>query len=749
MKQFAWLSQNLLTPLLSGLLLTGVIMGVKEGGGLESMELAAYDQATRWRPVEKPDSRLLVVGITEQDIAKYKYPLPDSILDKALQRLIDQQAFIVGFDLVRDGAQGKLLKTLQTADQVVAICNHGGKKTAVFNSPRGVPPEKVGFVDIPIDPDGITRRASLLIGGVDPQSGCPADKSLALQLAETYLANQHKVIPGFDEKTKSYQLGKLAIPMIPANAGGYSKADINGYPILLKYRHPQTVAKIVSLADVLENKVAASDIKDRVVLIGSIAGSLKDEFRTPYSAGRAEDNVMPGVVVHAQITSQLISLALDNRSLMRFWPEWSEHLWLLGCTLTGSYLAWYIGHPGKLAAAISGVSATIVGGCGMLFINSVWFPVATPLLGLWGSALVTAAWRSHQTSQKQQQMLMLTRNQEQTINALKQLLIEKPATPTPETTPIITNTNSVTTKNNDNTTTIPFNLPVDRLLDDRYQILDTLGRGGFAVTYLAEDTKRPSQPRCAIKHLVPARRDPAFVNMARRLFNTEAKILDKLGSHPQIPQLLAYFEQNQEFYLVQELIPGQSLDEELLQIKEPWPEKKVVELLQQLLPVLEYIHSQHVIHRDVKPSNIIRSAADQKLVLIDFGAVKEINPQTSITTMQSSSSSTYASGEQTIAIGTRGFTPPEQYAGRPNFSSDIYALGMIAIGAASRTNPRDLTANEKTGDLKWQHLASISSELIVIIDRMVACQYLDRYQSAKLVLQDLQPLIRKYFPTKT
>jgi CHASE2 domain-containing sensor protein/predicted Ser/Thr protein kinase len=748
MKQFAWLSQNLLTPLLTGLLLTGVIVIVKKGGGLESMELAAYDQATRWRPVEKPDPRLLVVGITEQDIAKYKYPLPDAVLNTALQRLIDQQAFIVGFDLVRDGAQGKLLKTLQTADQIVAICNHGSKKTAVFHSPPGVPAEKVGFVDIPIDPDGITRRAALLIGGVDPQAGCPANKSLALQLAETYLANQHNVIPGFDQKSKSYQLGKLAVPMITANAGGYSQADINGYPILLKYRHPQTVAKIVSLTDVLENKITASDIKDRVVLIGSIAGSLKDEFRTPYSAGRAEDNVMPGVLVHAQITSQLMSLALDNRSLMHFWPEWSEYVWLLGGTLVGSYLAWYIRHPGKLAGAIGGAGSTVVGVSGLLFINSVWFPVVTPLLGLLSSALVTAAWRSYQTSQKQQQMLMLTRNQEQTINALKQLLIEKPPTTAPDLTPIITNTNSATTKNNENDTTIPFNLPVDRLLDDRYQIVDTLGRGGFAITYLAEDTKRPSQPHCAIKHLVPARRDPAFVNMARRLFNTEAKILDKLGSHPQIPRLLAYFEQDQEFYLVQEFIPGQSLDEELLQIKEPWPEKKVVELLQQLLPVLAYIHSQHVIHRDVKPSNIIRSAVDQKLVLIDFGAVKEINPQISITTTNISSSSTYAPSEQTIAIGTRGFTPPEQYAGRPNFSSDIYALGMIAIGAASRTNPRDLKADEKTGDLQWQHLASISPELIKIIDRMVACQYLDRYQSAMLALQELQPLIQKYFSTK-
>ncbi len=735
MKQLAWLTQNLLTPLLSGLLLAGIIVGFREGGGLESMELAAYDQATRWRPLEPPDPRLLVVGITEQDIAKYKYPLPDAVLNKALQRLIDQQAFVVGIDLVRDWAQGKLLKTLQTNDQVITICNHGGKGTTIFNSPPGVAAEKVGFVDIPIDPDGITRRASLLIGGVDPKSGCPADKSLALQLAEIYLANQHQIIPDFDEKTKSYLLGKLSVPSIQANAGGYSKADINGYPILLKYRHPQMVAKIVSLTDVLENKVVASQIKDRVVLIGSTAGSLRDEFRTPYSAGRAEDNVMPGVIVHAQITSQLMSLALDNRSLVSFFPEWSENLWLLSCSWGGSYLAWFIRHPGKLAGAIGGAGCVVVGVFGILFINSVWLPVASPLLGLLSSALVTAAWRSHQTSQKQQKMLILTRNQEQTINALKQLLIEQPAAPAS-----MPNSSSAITQADENTTTIPFSLPVDQLLDDRYQIVDTLGKGGFAVTYLAEDTKRPSQPRCAIKHLVPARRDPAFVGMARRLFTTEAKILDKLGSHPQIPYLLAYFEQNQEFYLVQELIPGQSLDEELHQVKEPWPEKKVVELLQQLLPVLEYIHSQHVIHRDIKPSNIIRSEVDQKLVLIDFGAVKEINPQ---------SLDIADSSDRTIAIGTRGFTPPEQYAGRPNFSSDIYALGMIAIGAASRTNPRDLEVDERTGNLQWQHLSLISPELITIIDRMVAYQYINRYQSATLVLQDLQPIIQRYSPPKS
>jgi CHASE2 domain-containing sensor protein/predicted Ser/Thr protein kinase len=729
MKRLAPLPLNLLTPLLSGLVMSGVIIGCKEFGGLESLEIAAYDQATRSRSTEKPDPRILVVSITEQDIAKYKYPLPDAVLNKTLLKLIEQQAFVIGIDLVRDWTPGQLLKTIQTDNQVVAICNHGGKNATVFKSPPGVPPENLGFVDIPTDPDGITRRAALFISNLDTQSSCPAQKSLALQLAETYLINQHQILPGFDEKNQAYQLGKITIPSFQPNDGGYSKADHNGYPILIKYRHPQQVAPVVTLSDVLENKIPTSQIKDRVVLLGATASSLKDEFRTPYSAGRAEDNVMPGVIVHAQITSQLLSLALDNRSLFGFLPEWSEQLWLIVCSLGGSYIAWYVRHPGKLAAAIGLTSSLIGGSFGLLFLNSVWLPVVSLLLGLWSSVLVTAAWRAHQTSQEQQQMLLLSRNQEQTIDALKQLLSQQPPTPPSTTSPATTNTSNASNAD----TTATFNLPTEKL-DDRYQIVGTLGKGGFAITYLAEDTKRPSQPRCAIKHLVPARRDPAFVTMARRLFTTEAKILDKLGSHPQIPYLLAYFEQNQEFYLVQELIIGQPLDEELAAIKEPWPEKKVVELLQQLLPVLEYIHSQHVIHRDIKPSNIIRTQADRSLVLIDFGAVKEINPQLA------------EGADRTIAIGTRGFTPPEQYAGRPNFSSDIYALGMIAIGAASRTNPRDLEVDERTGNLRWQHLSPLSPELMAILDRMVAYQYIHRYQSATAVLQDLKPFIQKYFP---
>jgi serine/threonine protein kinase len=265
------------------------------------------------------------------------------------------------------------------------------------------------------------------------------------------------------------------------------------------------------------------------------------------------------------------------------------------------------------------------------------------------------------------------------------------------------------------------------LLGDRYQTINILGAGGFATTYLAEDNKKPSKPRCAIKHLAPARRDAAFVDMARRLFNTEAAILERLGTHEQIPNLLAYFEQNGEFYLVQELIEGKCLDEELDDTAEPWTEKKVVDLLQQMLPVLEYIHERGVIHRDIKPSNIIRRNKDNVFVLIDFGAVKEINPQ--------------MPDANTIAIGTRGYTPAEQYAGFPRFASDVYALGTIAIEAATNTNPREIPQNEKTGGLDWEDLAPISPELKAIINKMVAYQYQQRYQRAADVLQDLQAML--------
>jgi CHASE2 domain-containing sensor protein/predicted Ser/Thr protein kinase len=706
-------------PLLAGLAVTGLVLGVKQLGWLQQRELDAYDQATRLMPAEPIDPRILVVLITTKDIGKHGVPVPDPIVNQALQKLIEGSAAVIGVDLIKDVTKDDLLKTFKADNQVIAICSHGGKSEETIKSPPGMDSEdflgKVGFADLPVDPDGVVRRASLLIGGTDPTSGCLAQYSLAENMANHYLEDIHKKQSGLDEASRLYKIGGRAIPNLATNFGGYQQAETAGYPIMLKYRRSEQDFETVTLSDILDDKV--KNIQDRIVLVGAdykIGGGDKDSIRTPFSPNGAEDQKMLGVRIHAQVTSQLISAVLDNRPLIRAWSEPTEGLWLFGWSLVGGSLAWFVRHPGKLLGSLTLAGTGSIGAFGLLFANSVWIPVLSPLLGLGGAALAAYGWRNYGIDREQQKMQSLARNQEQTIEALKQILSQQPITgiPTQNLPPPMPATTAI---------------PEQRLLGDRYQTINILGAGGFATTYLAEDNNKPSKPRCAIKHLTPARRDAAFVDMARRLFNTEAAILERLGNHGQIPNLLAYFEQNGEFYLVQELIEGKCLDQELDDTAEPWTEKKVVDLLQQMLPVLEYIHERGVIHRDIKPSNIIRRSKDNMFVLIDFGAVKEINPQ--------------MPDVNTIAIGTRGYTPAEQYAGFPRFASDVYALGTIAIEVATNINPRDIPQNEKTGGLDWEDLAPLSPELKAIINKMVAYQYQQRYQRAADVLPDLQAML--------
>ncbi|BAY11223.1 serine/threonine-protein kinase [Calothrix sp. NIES-2098] len=267
------------------------------------------------------------------------------------------------------------------------------------------------------------------------------------------------------------------------------------------------------------------------------------------------------------------------------------------------------------------------------------------------------------------------------------------------------------------------------LLDGRYQVLQVLGGGGFGQTYIAQDTHRPGSPRCVVKHLKPFTQNPEFLATARRLFTSEAETLEKLGHHDQIPRLLAYFEENQEFFLVQEFIQGYSLKAELLPGRR-WTEEQVVQLLQQVLGVLEFVHSHKVIHRDIKPDNIIRRQNDCKLVLIDFGAVKQIQTQLR----------TAISGhiETTIAIGTPGYMATEQGQGKPRPNSDIYSLGIIAIQALTGLHPRQLQEDPNTGEIFWQQEANVSSCLASILSKMVLYHFKERYQSATEVLEALR-----------
>lgn len=267
------------------------------------------------------------------------------------------------------------------------------------------------------------------------------------------------------------------------------------------------------------------------------------------------------------------------------------------------------------------------------------------------------------------------------------------------------------------------------LLVGRYRISETLGEGGMGRTYIAQDMLRPGYPKCVVKQLQPASNAPQFLEIARRLFNTEAETLEHLGNHPQIPRLLAYFEQEQEFFLVQEFIEGHSLRQEL-PFGERWPEARVVQLLDEILTVLVFVHGQNVIHRDIKPDNIIRRKADGKLVLIDFGAVKQLRVQQPTAVGQAS---------VTVAIGTPGYMPTEQSSGKPRFSSDIYALGMVGIQALTGMPPTHLDEDEN-GELIWLDYAEVSDGLAAVLSKMVRHYFKHRYQSAAEALDALRQI---------
>ena len=264
------------------------------------------------------------------------------------------------------------------------------------------------------------------------------------------------------------------------------------------------------------------------------------------------------------------------------------------------------------------------------------------------------------------------------------------------------------------------------ILRGRYKITKLLGRGGFGETYLAEDGDRPGNPICVVKQLQPLSNSPNVLKAAQRLFNNEAEILYKLGNHEQIPQLLAHFEENNQFYLVQEFIDGHDLSEEINPNRR-WTEEQIIAFLKDVLIVLQFVHEQNVIHRDIKPSNLIRRRRDGKIFLIDFGVVKEIQ-------LPTTQNNTYS----TISVGTPGYVPNEQLGGKPRISSDIYALGITAIQALTRLYPEQIADNPQTGEILWRQNAQVSDRLANILDLMVKSHFRDRYQSVEEVLKDLQ-----------
>ncbi len=263
------------------------------------------------------------------------------------------------------------------------------------------------------------------------------------------------------------------------------------------------------------------------------------------------------------------------------------------------------------------------------------------------------------------------------------------------------------------------------LLAERYRALRILGQGGFGRTFLAVDEHKPSQPPCVIKQFFPQAQGTNNVEKASELFAKEAVRLDELGKHTQIPELMAYFTQDERQYLVQEFIDGQNLAEEL-EKNGAFNEQQVREFLNDLLSVLQFVHSNQVIHRDIKPENIIRRRSDNKLVLVDFGAAKFAAP-----------SSISVTG---TVIGDAEYIAPEQARGKPKFASDLYSLGVTCIHFLTQISPFELF-DDSENDWVWrQYLTDnpVSDELGQILDKLIESATKNRFQSASEVLEVLK-----------
>jgi formylglycine-generating enzyme required for sulfatase activity/tRNA A-37 threonylcarbamoyl transferase component Bud32 len=269
-------------------------------------------------------------------------------------------------------------------------------------------------------------------------------------------------------------------------------------------------------------------------------------------------------------------------------------------------------------------------------------------------------------------------------------------------------------------------------LKDRYRALKLLGQGGFGRTFKAVDEYQSHKPLCVIKQFSFDHRDPQIEQTALNLFYEEAKHLETLGKHAQIPELFAYFDIDGQPYLVQQFIDGQDLQQEVA-TNGRFNQQQIRELLRSLLPVLDFLHHQSppVIHRDLKPANIIRRQSDRQLVLVDFGAAKQAT-QTML-------------AKTGTLIGSPEYVAPEQVRGKPAFASDIYSLGVTCIYLLTQISPFDLFDLSQDAWVWRDYLVDnpVDENLGKVLDKTIANALSQRYLSATAVLADLETNDRK------
>ncbi|MBD2327532.1 CHASE2 domain-containing protein [Alkalinema sp. FACHB-956] len=384
----------------SGILVAGLVIAVRALGWLQTAELATWDGLMRLRPGESPDDRIVVITIGDQDIqAQGNEPRRGSLSDLTTRQLLTQltqaQPRVIGLDIYRDfSASDPQLAKLLKSDRLVAICKRPDAQDDASGilPPPETPGKQVGFSDFVQDSDGIVRRQLI---SMSPQSTsrCTASYSFSAQLAFRYLASQGVAIDFTPQQ--QLKLGQTVLNKLGPRSSGYQPVDAAGIQFLLNYRNvgspasPRNVARQIALTQLLKGEVNPEIFRDRIVIVGVVTPNTGDIWPTPY--GQAFATRLPGVMVQAQMVSQLLSVALDRRPMIHPWPFLAEGLWIVGWSLTA--VAVGLGVRSRrywISAMVSGSGLLIITAY-LLLLQGAWVPLLPPMIGLWASSSLTRA----------------------------------------------------------------------------------------------------------------------------------------------------------------------------------------------------------------------------------------------------------------------------------------------------------------------------------------------------------------------
>jgi CHASE2 domain-containing sensor protein len=671
---------------------------------------------------QAPSSNIVILGIDEATQTRIsRWPLPRSTYATVIDRVMQAGASGVAVDVVLDNPSGvgaNSNSSNQSADAILAeedcdLVKPGADDRALHEAIKRYPGRitlATSFASI--DDAAITQRRLLVpfcpfqtaqvnMGNIDfLQESNGAIHRLGQHFLQD-LAAQNSV---YQMQIQDYGLlsfAESALRSAQINYAPHQSGDIYFYG-------GQRTFETVSLADVIQPENWKSRFRNgeffrhKLVLIGAIdqiLGDVKDSAQ----------GKMPGVELHANAIATL----MQNRAIRPILPHPGPTGAIAGFALLLAALTQARGEKSRwrllwIAALMLGWTAASYG---LMVQASLLVPTLLPVaaLGLFGASSAGLDLAKERRSRHQLEKSLIDRARDPVV---KDILNQQADARLKE------------------RVEIGQQELLGTKINDRYEIIQIHGAGGFGETYIAEDSKRPNRPTCVVKKLSPVSSNPKHLKLARRLFDREAKTLELLGQkYEQIPQLLAYFEENSQFYLVQEFIAGHPLSSEV-SLGRQLPETKVIAVLREILHILTFVHSQGVIHRDIKPSNLIRRDRDNKLVLIDFGAVKEVEI----------AGDDEIISDLTIGIGTQGYMAPEQQAGHPQFSSDIYALGMMGVQMLTGISPSQLPREAETGEVDWQTKTHASVGLIEIVSKMICYHYKQRYQSTTEVLQDIKRL---------